>query len=353
MDLRNVETKAEPEQGSAGTDESIPTVDPTKTHVAQDFKHESPLISCRFDPSGKYAFAGAQDFAVWRWDLSSGQKTAYSAVESWVRGIAFSQDGRTMLTGGYDGRLIWWPVDATKPEPIRTVEAHDGWLRALAVSSDHSLVATVGNDRLVKLWRMDDGSLVREMTGHESYVYNVAFHPDGKQLVTGDLKCRLIHWDVTNGKLQREWTVPSLFKYDTTFRADIGGFRGMTFAQTGDLLAVSGITNVTNAFACVGNPSVVIFDWAKGEQKIDYLTKNKPRAVAWGVALHPQGFAMAAAGGPGGGYLLFWRADQQQEFHQFKLPNTARDLSLHPDGLQLATAHYDGHLRICKMTSKA
>jgi hypothetical protein len=36
-----------------------------------------------------------------------------------------------------------------------------------------------------------------------------------------------------------------------------------------------------------------------------------------------------------------------------KLPSTARDLDLSPDGLHLATAHHDGHLRIHKMDAKA
>jgi hypothetical protein len=40
------------------------------------------------------------------------------------------------------------------------------------------------------------------------------------------------------------------------------------------------------------------------------------------------------------------------EFFKLGLPNTARDLDLHPDGLRLATAHHDGILRITAVTSK-
>ena len=41
-----------------------------------------------------------------------------------------------------------------------------------------------------------------------------------------------------------------------------------------------------------------------------------------------------------------------KEFFKLKLPNTARDLDLHPDGLQLATVHGDRQLRISRMTAK-
>lgn len=326
-------------------------MDVTKTHISHDLVHKGPLISCRFDPSGKYVFAGSEDYSVWRFEIATGKKTQLPQVESWVRGIAFDHKGTTLVTAGYDGRLIWWPVAGEKPEPIRIVEAHKGWIRAIAVSPDDSLLASVGNDLVVRLWNMQDGTLVREMTGHASHIYNVVFHPDGKHIATGDLMCNLMHWDVTTGKQLRTWKAPSLQKYDKTFIATIGGFRGMAFSPDGKYVACSGITNVSNAFAGIGNPSVVVFDWKTGKQQIEHLSKAKLRGVAWGVAIHPDGTRIAASGGSGG-YVLFWKADQAEEIHQLNLKNTARDLDLSSDGLHVATAHHDGHVRICKMEAK-
>jgi hypothetical protein len=71
------------------------------------------------------------------------------------------------------------------------------------------------------------------------------------------------------------------------------------------------------------------------------------------VALHSQGFIIALAGGGSGGHVLFWKPGEEQEFHSLKLPGTARDMDLHPDGIQIATAHADGHLRIVRMAEKA
>ncbi len=34
--------------------------DPAKTHEARKFAHKSPLIAARFDPPGRYVFAGAR-----------------------------------------------------------------------------------------------------------------------------------------------------------------------------------------------------------------------------------------------------------------------------------------------------
>ena len=341
-----------PIQAETG-ESTAPDIDVTQTHVVRELKHDSPLISCRFDPSGRFVFCGAQDNRVWRWEWRSGTKTELAAHDSWVRAIAFHPDSQTMLTGGYDGRLIWWSVAEDKPQPLRQIDAHAGWLRSVVVSPDGHLAASVGDDLLLKLWRMADGTLVREFAGHDRYVYNVAFHPDGTQLVSGDLMGRLIHWEVATGKLVREFKSETMSKYDKTFKADIGGFRGLAFNPGGEWLAGSGITNVTNAFAGIGNPVIVLFDWASGEQKIQYQAQGKLLGVAWGVAFHPQEFTIGICGGRGGGVLMFFKAEEKEAFHQFKLPDTARDMDLCSDGLHVATPHYDRHLRICRMAAKA
>lgn len=325
-------------------------MDVTQTHTVHEFKHERPLISCRFDLAGAHVFAGSEDFKVWRIRLDDGSKTELN-TDAWVRGMALTPDGKTLITGGYDGRLIWWPAEAEKPKPIRTVEAHEGWVRAVAVSPDGALVASVGNDLIVRLWNAADGKLVREMAGHESHIYNVIFHPGGKNLITGDLMANLIDWEVATGKQLRTWKAESLVKYDKTFLAYIGGFRGMSFSADGKRLACSGMTNVTNAFAGIGNPSIVVFDWEKGETLIEQVSKGKLRGVGWGVALHPEGITIGAIGGQGG-YLLFWKPEEAEELHQLKLKDTARDLDLSADGLHLATAHFDGHVRIHRMDAK-
>jgi WD40 repeat protein len=324
-------------------------MDVTQSQIVHEFAQGSPIISCRFDPAGRYVFAGSQDFSVWRWEVATAAKTQLSGVGSWVRGLTFSKDGSTLLTGGYDGRLIWWPVADAEPKPLREVAAHQGWIRAVAVSPDGALVATVGNDLRVKLWSQATGELVREMTGHERHIYNVAFHPGGARLVTGDLMGVVIDWDVATGGQVRTFKAESLHKYDTGFLADIGGFMGLTFSRDGNHLAGCGITNVTNAFACVGNPSLVVFDWGSGMQQIEHLSKGPVQGVAWGLALHPEGFRIAASGGPGGGVLLFWKPEDKEDFFRLALPNTARDLDLSSDHVHVATAHHDGKLRITRL----
>src|SRR5438270_9633499 len=66
-----------------------PTVNPTAARIEREFKHPSPLIGCRFDPSGRFLFATAQDNTILRYDLLTGAKTVLAGHQSWSRGLTF------------------------------------------------------------------------------------------------------------------------------------------------------------------------------------------------------------------------------------------------------------------------
>lgn len=342
-----------PSTGSAKPGAVPKEFDYAKTHEASAWKYERPLTACRFDPTGRFVFAGTEDYTIQRFNLADGKPTPLVGHESWARAIGFTPDGKTTFTGGYDGRLLFWKTDAEQPKPLRTIDAHVGWLRALAVSPDGKLVATCGNDNLVKLWSTADGKFVREFKGHESHVYNVAFHPLGKSLVSFDLKAVMHDWDVATGKSLRSFDAKKdLYRYSDTFRNDHGGARSFAFNADGTQLAAGCMTAVTNTFAGIGNPAVALVDWKEGKQKLLLGGKEKVTGTVWGLAWHPAGLWLGAVGGPTG-YFYVWKPDAADEAFRLKLPDTARDMSLHPDGLRVAIAHADGNLRIYRLAAKA
>lgn len=329
-----------------------PKIDPTQARMVQEFKHTSPVIGCRIDPTGQFVFAGSQNNALVRWHLGSGQKTDFLGHTSWLRAIAFSAKENLVFSADYQGKLLLWPLNAEQAPPPREIVAHTGWVRALATSPDGKLLASCGNDRLVKLWSIPEGKLVSELSGHESHVYNVAFHPTEPLLVSADHKGILKVWDFFNGTVNNELTAEGLYRYDTLFSGSIGGVRSMAFSANGQLLACTGITNVTNAFAGVGNPAIVLFDWPTGKIKHVLKPREAFQGTGWGVDFHPDGQVIGVAGG-NDGILSFWRPDAVDDLFTLKLPGTARDLSLHPDGQRLAIPFSDGALRIYDLSVKA
>lgn len=337
----------------APTPAAPPVADPTQIRQVKEIKHARPLFACRIDASGRFALTGAQDNLVVRWQLDGDQKLELAGHQSWVRGMAVQPGGNLLATADYSGRLNVWRFAGEPPQPpVYSIEAHQGWARAVAFSPDGATIATCGNDRMVRLFNAADGKLLRELAGHESHVYHLAFLPGGGHLASCDLKGVVKHWDLASGNCARQFDAAVLWKYDGGFRADIGGARGMAFSPDGKWLACSGVTEVSNAFAGIGNAVVALFDWASGERKQVLRPKENFQGVAWGVAFHPAGFVTAVGGGGHGGAIWFWKPEQPQPFFEFKLPAAARDLSLHPDGLRLAVAHYDSTLRLYDLSPK-
>jgi len=326
--------------------------DPQATHETHQWGHSRSLLGCRIDPRGKYVVTGAQGNTLQRWDTASGQKVELAGHDSWVRALGFTRDGQTLLSGGYDGAVLWWSIRDERPQVLRRIEAHDGWVRALAVSPDQTLLATCGNDNLVKLWDMQSGAPVKSLAGHERHVYNVLFHPGGRQLVSADLMGVIHAWDLASGEIIRTYSGEALHGYDKTFWADIGGARGMSFSADGTRFACAGITKVTNAFAGQGNALVVSYGWEKEEPVAQHQLKGNFRGVAWQVIHHPQGYLIALLSGHGGGMLAFFRPDGEEEFHKVKLSSQCHDFDLAADGVTLAVAHYDSKLRLYRMVSK-
>jgi len=331
---------------------AAPQAEPEKVHVGKELKHKSPLIACRFDPKGRFVFASAEDDTVQRWELETGKQTALAGHDSWVFGLAVHPNGETLLTGGGDGQLLWWPAAADAPTPSRRVRAHQGWIRTVSVSPDGTLIATAGNDRRVKVWSFADGSLVHDLPAHSKPVYRVAFDPTGKFLLSADLQGLVVQWDHKPGKEACRFDAAKLYAYNGGQGVDYGGVRDLAFSADGKYLACGGLIEASNPLGAVSNPAVVLLDRESGKELRLQRPKEDIKGVVWGLRFHPSGFLVAASGGTAGGYLFFWKPDQVNEFFNFKLPNTARDLDLHPDGLRLATAHFDGQLRVCPMTPK-
>lgn len=354
--------------------------DPTTARVERELKHTRALVGCRFDPTGRFLFVTAEDDSVQRYDLLTGAKTAFTGHESWPRGLAFiapkaqaanlgefpkkiaaaqaagfgasvvrapKVEPFTLVSADYHGKLIWWEGASDEPKPTKTVEAHSGYARAVAVSPDGATVASCGNDHLIKLWK-PDGTQNQILEGHASHVYNLCFSPDGTRLVSCDLKGVVKDWNLKTNKCERDLDAKLLCKYDTSFMADIGGARGMAFKPDGTAVAVCGITNVSNAFAGIGNPAVVVIDWKSGKPQLLKL-KTAFQGTAWGVVFHPSG-AVIATGGGGQGRVWFFKGDELENVHTLTVPSNCRDLAISPTGDRFAVAAANGSAYVYDFT---
>ena len=326
--------------------------DPKLAHVAAELPADGPLMACRFDPTGKFVFATSENRSIYRWTLADGKRIAFTAHDSWMFDLAVTPDGQTLISAGGDDQLIWWPAAADAPEPIRKVKAHEGWIRALALSPDGTLLASGGNDRIVRLWNVADGAKVREFPGAERDIYSLAFHPGGQWLLAGDLDGKIRQWNVADGALVRPFDAAPLHVYEGGQQVHYGGVRALVFSPDAKWLVAGGLHKGTNPLGNVQEPLALRFEWESAKMARQHLTDGNPNERIWAMHYHAQGFLIAGIGG-GKGALVFWNEAEEKPFHSFALPASARGMSVHPDGIQIATTHHDAKLRITKLAAKA
>lgn len=136
------------------------------------------------------------------WDLSSGKKVRQFetlAVEGHVHTLLFAPDGRTLAYHTQDDSAFHlWDVVTGKKRPFRPHLPKDQkTIAGFAFSPDGKTIATGGWDGIVRLWEVATGKERRALAGHIGYVNCLAFSPDGKKLASGSQDTTALIWDLS------------------------------------------------------------------------------------------------------------------------------------------------------------
>jgi WD40 repeat protein len=82
---------------------------------------------------------------------------------------------------------------------VRSFKGHSDWVNSIAFSPDGKQILSGSSDRTVRLWDVASGREIRSFKGHSGPVYSVAFSPDGKQILSGSIDSTVRLWDAATG----------------------------------------------------------------------------------------------------------------------------------------------------------
>ncbi|MBI5031374.1 MAG: TIR domain-containing protein [Chloroflexi bacterium] len=179
-------------------------------------KHVWGVDHVAFSPDDKYVVTvggcsalGGCDNIIRLWNSENNQFevekpiTELSGHTSGVTDVAFSRDGKYLVSGSQDNTARVWAIPGGAT--ISVLRGHTGKVRAVAISPDGKRVATASEDGTARLWDTLSGIPLAIFRGHTDYVWNVAFSPDGKSVLTGSRDGTARVWMIDFDIPQTEW----------------------------------------------------------------------------------------------------------------------------------------------------
>ncbi len=268
-----------------------------------------------FDSASKTLASGGSEGRLRLWSLPEAKDLGgWKAHEGSLHGLHFLNHDREILSAGYDGILARWSRDGTRlqhhatPSPITDMVADEAT----------ALVVTGHRDGHVRLWRLNDFSLVADLPLHRGMVYAVALHATTRQLASSGTDGRVFHWHMEDAA--RELPAPPTDAQDLAF--------------------------VPDGAVLMGSGWFRLFRWRLTDASLIVLP-TEHRGIVKSIAFDREGRQLATIGRQTDSavYLL----DAQigavlRRFQPHALCGVA--LSLSPDGRYLATTSDDANIHL-------
>jgi WD40 repeat protein len=190
-----------------------------------------------FSPDGRCLVSAHANGHVILWDPVAGKEVYRLRAHKYEAACAaFSPDGRLLATGGgRDNTAKVWDV-ATRNEAL-TLQmdafASAARVRCTKFSSDGKWLATIGHGNFtptghVMIWDAATGKPIRSIDGQTKRLFHIALSPDGRWLASGGLDEAVKIWDVMRAEK------PLLL------RGHAGHVLGVAFSPDGKRLASCG-----------------------------------------------------------------------------------------------------------------
>jgi WD40 repeat protein len=161
--------------------------------------HADWVLGVAFTPDGKHLLTCGRDKTAKVWDLTTKESVlTFPDHQNTVWGVVASRDGKLGYSVGEDGQIRTW--NATGEGKQVRAAGSGGPTFKVVLHPKLPLMATCGADKTVRLWNPDNGAALKTLSGHADYVYAVTLSPDGNLVASGGYGGEVKVWKVADGK---------------------------------------------------------------------------------------------------------------------------------------------------------
>ncbi|MCB9644711.1 MAG: hypothetical protein H6728_16680 [Myxococcales bacterium] len=245
--------------------------------------HTDIAYSVRASKDGRFMVTGGQDKRVILWNLAT-SAPVWSATDhnTTVYSTAIDSAGKVIASGAADGKVFLWNPITGKVD--RRLTANSGGVYALDIDPTGRWLASGGADAQVQLRDLSaaNPNAVSILTGgHSLDIYAVAIDPQARWIVSGGRDAKPVVWDIPNAKLLYSLAGPSQ------------GITSIAFSADGNTLAVGS-----------SDYSILLFDMTKTPPAPAGTLKIPNNDPVYSLAFHPLGKILAS--GTYGNNIVLW-----------------------------------------------
>lgn len=194
----------------AGTRGEVHVIDPATGEVQESIKGLSGRITAvAWASNSRFGIASGepgQRGVVSVFDLGKAKPIQqWEAHRDSIFALAFTPDGKTLSSAGYDRIIRLWTIGAETSKPARELRDHSDTVYALSIHPSGKLLASASADRSVKVWNIETGQRLYTIGDNTDWVYAVAWSPDGSRLAAAGVDKSLRVWkaDAAGGTLEQ------------------------------------------------------------------------------------------------------------------------------------------------------
>jgi WD40 repeat protein len=175
-------------------------------------RHSGPVPSVAYSPDGKRIVSGSQDNTLKVWDAQTGKEILTLKGTTGVGSVAYSPDGNSIVSGsggthqagipeeGFVQVEVWDAQTGQEMVRIKGGHTHTHNVESVSYSPDGKRIVSASQDNTLKVWDAKSGVETLTLNGHTKPVWSVAYSPDGKRIVSGSDDRSIKVWDVRTGQ---------------------------------------------------------------------------------------------------------------------------------------------------------